>query len=60
LEKLGLRGSAGLDDERLLENLLLRADQMANAMMVRGFTSQMSIHWHQLRLKKETGLLWQV
>jgi len=40
--------------ERLLENLLLRADQMANAMMVRGFTSQMSIevHWHQLRLKK--------
>jgi len=35
----------------------MRADQMANAMMVRGFTSQMSIevHWHQLRLKKETG-----
>lgn len=38
--------------ERLLENLLLRAEQIASAMTVRGFTSpsQHRVQWHQLRL----------
>lgn len=41
-KKLGLKGGAKvwlIVTERLLENLLLRSEQMANAMMVRGFTS---------------------
>ncbi|MEM8805661.1 MAG: CbiQ family ECF transporter T component [Cyanobacteria bacterium P01_G01_bin.38] len=39
--------------ERLLENLLLRAEQIASAMHVRGFTSpnQHQVQWHQLRLR---------
>lgn len=54
--RLGLKGSVRvwmMVAERLLENLLLRADQMANAMMVRGFTSpnKHRVQWHQLRLK---------
>ncbi|OKH25970.1 hypothetical protein NIES593_02470 [Hydrococcus rivularis NIES-593] len=38
--------------ERLLENLLLRAEQISVAMEVRGFTSpnQHRVQWHQLRL----------
>jgi energy-coupling factor transport system permease protein len=38
--------------ERLLENLLLRAEQIAIAMEVRGFTTpdQHRIQWHQLRM----------
>ena len=38
--------------ERLLENLLLRAEQIAVAMEVRGFTSpnKHRVQWHQLRL----------
>ena len=38
--------------ERLLENLLLRAEQIADAMKVRGFTSpnRHRVQWHQLRL----------
>lgn len=38
--------------ERLLENLLLRAEQMAVAMEIRGFTSpnQHRVQWHELRL----------
>lgn len=56
-KKLGLKGSVRvwlMVAERLLENLLLRADQMANAMMVRGFTSpnKHRVQWHQLRLRK--------
>ena len=56
-KKLGFKGAVRvwmMVAERLLENLLLRADQMANAMMVRGFTSpnEHRVHWHQLRLKK--------
>jgi energy-coupling factor transport system permease protein len=56
-KKLGLKGSLRLwlmIAERLLENLLLRAEQMANAMMVRGFTSpnKHRVQWHQLRLKR--------
>ncbi|MEH2061892.1 MAG: CbiQ family ECF transporter T component [Nostoc sp.] len=55
-KKLGLKGAFKLwmtVAERLLENLLLRADQMANAMMVRGFTSpnEHRVQWHDLRLK---------
>lgn len=44
--------------ERLLENLLLRASQIANGMQVRGFTSpnQHRVQWHQLRLKKADWL----
>jgi energy-coupling factor transport system permease protein len=39
--------------ERLLENLLLRAEQIASAMKVRGFTSpnEHQVQWHQFRLK---------
>ncbi|MBF2022516.1 MAG: CbiQ family ECF transporter T component [Hydrococcus sp. C42_A2020_068] len=40
--------------ERLLENLLLRAEQIAVAMEVRGFTSpnKHRVQWHQLRLRR--------
>ncbi|MBD2302430.1 energy-coupling factor transporter transmembrane protein EcfT [Nostoc sp. FACHB-190] len=56
-KKLGLKGAVKvwmIVAERLLENLLLRADQMANAMMVRGFTSpnEHKVQWHELRLKR--------
>ena len=55
-KKLGLKGGVRvwmMVAQRLLSNLLLRADQMANAMMVRGFTSPNAhrVQWHQLRLK---------
>jgi energy-coupling factor transport system permease protein len=55
--------------ERLLENLLLRAEQMASAMTVRGFTSpnQHQVQWHDLKLKGRDwvaiiilGLFWGV
>jgi energy-coupling factor transport system permease protein len=54
--KLGLRKSIQvwlLVAERLLENLLLRAEQIASAMKVRGFTSpdRHLVKWHQLRLR---------
>ncbi|WP_427162793.1 energy-coupling factor transporter transmembrane component T family protein [Aliinostoc sp. HNIBRCY26] len=55
-KKLGLKGGFKvwmIVAERLLENLLLRAEQMASAMMVRGFTSpnEHRVPWHELRLK---------
>lgn len=55
-KKLGLRRAVQvwlLVAERLLENLLLRAAQIASAMKVRGFTSpnQHRVQWHQLRLR---------
>ncbi|MBH8572882.1 energy-coupling factor transporter transmembrane protein EcfT [Nostocaceae cyanobacterium CENA369] len=55
-KKLGLKGAVKvwmIIAERLLENLLLRAEQMASAMMVRGFTSpnEHQVKWHELRLK---------
>jgi energy-coupling factor transport system permease protein len=55
--KLGIRRSIKvwlLVAERLLENLLLRAEQIASAMKVRGFTSpnQHRVQWHQLHLRK--------
>jgi energy-coupling factor transport system permease protein len=39
--------------ERLLNNLLLRAEQIASAMKVRGFTSpnEHQVQWHQFRLR---------
>jgi energy-coupling factor transport system permease protein len=53
--KLGLRRAAQIwimVAERLLENLLLRAEQIASAMEVRGFTSPNThqVQWHQLKL----------
>lgn len=55
-KKLGVRKSLQvwlMVSERLLENLLLRAEQIAKAMTVRGFTSpnQHRVQWHQLRLR---------
>ena len=55
-QKLGVRGSLQIwlmVSERLIENLLLRAEQIASAMQVRGFTSpdQHRVVWHQLRLR---------
>ncbi len=55
-KKLGLKGGAKVwlvVTERLLENLLLRAEQMANAMMVRGFTSpsEHQVRWQELQLR---------
>jgi energy-coupling factor transport system permease protein len=55
--KLGWKSSLEiwiLVADRLLENLLLRAEQMASAMQVRGFTSpnQHWTPWHQLRLQR--------
>lgn len=55
-KKLGLRRSAQLwliVSEKLLENLFLRAEQIAVAMDVRGFTApnEHRVEWHQLRLR---------
>jgi energy-coupling factor transport system permease protein len=55
-KKLGLRRSTQLwliVSEKLLENLLLRAEQIATAMDVRGFTSpnEHKVQWHQLKLR---------
>ncbi len=54
-KKLGLRGAVQVwlvVVERLLQNLLLRAEQTAAAMAVRGFTSpnHHRVNWHSLRL----------
>ncbi|HIK54942.1 MAG TPA: energy-coupling factor transporter transmembrane protein EcfT [Synechococcales cyanobacterium M55_K2018_004] len=55
-KKLGFRGSSQVwlvVAERMVDNLLLRAEQIASAMQVRGFTSpnQHRVRWHQLRLR---------
>ncbi|AFZ23520.1 ABC-type cobalt transport system, permease component CbiQ [Cylindrospermum stagnale PCC 7417] len=60
-KKLGLKGAVKVwmtVAERLLENLLLRADQMANAMIVRGFTSpnEHRVQWQDLKLKARDWL----
>jgi energy-coupling factor transport system permease protein len=54
--KLGLRRSVEvwlMVAERLLENLLLRAEQISSAMSVRGFTSpnQHRVEWYQFQLR---------
>jgi energy-coupling factor transport system permease protein len=56
-KKLGIKRSLQvwlMVVERLLENLLLRAEQIAIAMEVRGFTSpnEHRVQWHQLRLER--------
>lgn len=53
--KLGFRGTSqvGLTvAERLVDNLLVRATQIASAMQVRGFTSpnRHQVKWHQFRV----------
>jgi len=55
-KKLGFRRAAQvwlMIAERLLQNLLLRAEQIASAMKVRGFTSpdRHRVEWHQLHFK---------
>ncbi len=55
-KKLGFRRAAQvwlMIAERLLQNLLLRAEQIASAMKVRGFTSpdRHRVEWHQLQFK---------
>ena len=55
-KKLGIKRSIRVwltVAERLIENLLLRASQAANAMQVRGFTSpnRHRVQWHDLTLK---------
>jgi energy-coupling factor transport system permease protein len=60
-KKLGFRGATQVWSaiaERLLDNLLLRAEQIASAMQVRGFTSpnQHQVKWHQFRLRPRDGL----
>ncbi len=54
-KKLGVRGAAQIWltlCDRLLENLFLRAEQIASAMNVRGFTSpsEHQVQWHQLKM----------
>lgn len=60
-KKIGFRGSTQIwltIAQRLIENLLLRAAQIASAMKVRGFTSpdQHQVKWHQLQLKTKDWL----
>lgn len=55
-KKLGFRGTSQvwlMIAERLIDNLLVRAEQIASAMQVRGFTSpnQHQVQWHQFRLR---------
>jgi energy-coupling factor transport system permease protein len=60
-KKLGLRGSTQvwlMVAERLLDNLLVRAEQIASAMQVRGFTSpnQHQVKWHIFKLSRADWL----
>jgi energy-coupling factor transport system permease protein len=55
-KKLGIRGAINLwltVSDRLLENLFLRAEQIASAMASRGFTSPNThqVRWQQLRMR---------
>lgn len=55
-KKLGIRGALQLWlllVDRLIENLFLRAEQVASAMTVRGFTSPDShqVRWYQLQIR---------
>lgn len=61
-KKLGIRGTIQIwltVAERLLQNLLMRADQIASAMQVRGFTSPDTHHvqWHQFKLNRGDALV---
>jgi energy-coupling factor transport system permease protein len=60
-QKLGIKRSLQIwlmVVETLLENLLLRAEQIATAMDIRGFTSpnEHQVQWNQLRLKQRDWL----
>jgi energy-coupling factor transport system permease protein len=60
-QKLGLKNSAKVwltVSEKLFENLLSRAEQIAIAMQVRGFTTPNThqVQWHQLKLGKNDFL----
>jgi energy-coupling factor transport system permease protein len=60
-KKLGVKGSAQVWSaiaERLFDNLLVRAEQIASAMQVRGFTSpnRHRVKWHLLKLRPRDGL----
>ncbi|MGB0564567.1 MAG: energy-coupling factor transporter transmembrane component T family protein [Spirulinaceae cyanobacterium] len=60
-KKIGMKQSVNIWlvlAERLVENLLLRAEQIALAMDVRGFTSPDShrVQWHQLQLRRWDGV----
>lgn len=69
-QKLGLKNSAKVwltVAEKLFENLLVRAEQIAVAMQVRGFTTPNThkVQWHQLKLGRSDflamvmlGLFW--
>ncbi len=55
-KKLGFQGSTQVwatVAERLVDNLLVRAEQIASAMQVRGFTTpdQHQVRWHRFRLR---------
>lgn len=55
-KKLGFQGTTQVwatVAERLVDNLLVRAEQIAGAMQVRGFTSpeQHQVRWHQFHLQ---------
>jgi energy-coupling factor transport system permease protein len=61
-KKLGFRGTVQVwlaIAERMIDNLLLRAEQIASAMQVRGFTSpdRHLVQWHRLRLHRVDWLL---
>lgn len=54
-KKLGLKGAAqvwAMVAEKLVDNLLVRAEQIASAMQVRGFTSpdQHHVEWHKFQM----------
>ncbi len=60
-KKLGFRRAAQIwmmIAERLLQNLLLRAEQISGAMEVRGFTSpnEHRVQWHQFKFRFWDGL----
>lgn len=55
-KKLGFQGTTqvwAMVAERLVDNLLVRAEQIASAMQVRGFvgTDQHQVRWHQFQLR---------
>ncbi|MFM7424454.1 MAG: energy-coupling factor transporter transmembrane component T family protein [Elainella sp.] len=60
-KKLGFQGTVQVwaaVAEKLVDNLLVRAEQIASAMQVRGFTSsdRHQVRWHQFQLRLQDGL----
>jgi energy-coupling factor transport system permease protein len=61
-KKLGIRGAIQIWlmlADRLLENLFLRAEQIASAMTARGFTSpnQHQVQWNQLQMQRRDWIV---